>query len=48
MAQAIDRRIGSGLGLYLAKQIVEAHNGKIWYDTELGKGTTFCFSLPAT
>jgi len=46
MARAIERKVGSGLGLYLAKQIVEAHCGKIWYDTKLGIGTTFCFSLP--
>jgi len=46
MAAAIERKIGAGLSLYLTKQIVEAHKGKIWYETELGKGTTFCLSLP--
>ncbi|MFA6989636.1 MAG: GAF domain-containing sensor histidine kinase [Candidatus Gastranaerophilaceae bacterium] len=46
MAVAIERKIGSGLGLYLAKQIVEAHGGNIWLTSEENIGTTFCFSLP--
>jgi len=37
---------GAGLGLYLAKSIVEAHNGRIWLDPETGKGARICFSLP--
>lgn len=37
---------GSGLGLVIAKHIVEAHSGKIWMNSELNKGTTFYFSLP--
>lgn len=39
-------KIGSGLGLYLSKQIINAHNGRIWFDTEKEKGTTFHFVLP--
>lgn len=37
---------GSGLGLFIAKNIIEAHSGKIWFTSEEGKGTTFCFTLP--
>jgi PAS domain S-box-containing protein len=42
------RTKGAGLGLYLAKAVVEAHGGRIWIDSEPGKGTRANFSLPRT
>lgn len=38
---------GTGLGLYISKAIVEMHHGKIWAESEVGRGSTFSFSLPA-
>lgn len=38
---------GSGLGLYICNQIIMAHHGKIWVESELKKGTTFYIQLPA-
>ncbi len=39
---------GAGLGLYLAKAVVEAHGGRIWIESEPGKGTRASFTLPRT
>jgi signal transduction histidine kinase len=39
---------GAGLGLYLARSIIEAHAGQIWAENKPNIGTRFCFSLPRT
>jgi two-component system, OmpR family, phosphate regulon sensor histidine kinase PhoR len=39
---------GTGLGLSIVKHIVQAHGGKVWVESELGKGATFFFTLPAS
>jgi signal transduction histidine kinase len=41
-----DPRAGFGLGLPISKYLVEAHGGKIWFESEPGQGTSFFFTLP--
>ena len=43
--EARDRR-GAGLGLSIVRGIVEAHGGRVWVDSEVGRGTTFHFTVP--
>jgi signal transduction histidine kinase len=45
-AGALDRR-GLGLGLFISRNIVEAQGGKIWAESEFGRGSTFRFTLPS-
>jgi len=37
---------GSGLGLFITKNVIESHGGRVWFESEVGKGTTFYFAIP--
>jgi signal transduction histidine kinase len=39
-------QVGAGLGLPIAKGLVEAHGGRMWVESEVGAGSTFCFAVP--
>jgi len=45
--EASDRRAGTGLGLYISRQIVDRLGGRLWVDSRPGEGASFSFTLPA-
>nr|MDQ2996071.1 ATP-binding protein [Chloroflexota bacterium] len=42
----IDNYSGSGLGLIITKRLIDLHGGRIWFESTIGQGSTFSFTLP--
>lgn len=45
-SRGTDEEVGTGLGLIICKEFIDAHQGKIWVDSTVDKGSRFCFSIP--